>query len=82
MLDLDIILWTGGRFASHGMQQTGHGVPARAARGLLIPHAMFRQRAFVLGPAAQLAPEWRDPLTGLTLRQLHARLTRHRPLPR
>ena len=67
VLDLDIVLWSGGRFASPS---------------LTIPHAQFRSRAFVLTPAAVIAPDWRDPVTGRTLRQLHARLTRHRPLPR
>ena len=66
-LDCDIILWSGGAFH----------VPA-----LVIPHPLFRQRAFVLGPAAAIAPGWRDPITGLTMRQLHARLTGHRPVPR
>ena len=65
-LDLDIVLWSGGLYASPD---------------LAIPHPLFRQRAFVTGPAAVIAPGWRDPLTGLTLRQLHARLTRPRPLP-
>jgi 2-amino-4-hydroxy-6-hydroxymethyldihydropteridine diphosphokinase len=53
-----------------------------AAPALTIPHAAFRTRAFVLGPAAAIAPGWRDPLTGLTVRQLAARLTTHRALPR
>jgi len=66
VLDLDIVLWNGGRFAS----------PA-----LTIPHAAFRTRGFVLEPAAAIAPRWRDPLTGLTLRQLRARLTARRALP-
>jgi len=67
VLDLDLVLWSGGPYAS----------PA-----LTIPHPLFRERLFVLGPAAAIAPDWRDPLTGLTLRQLHARLTGPRPLPR
>ncbi len=67
VLDLDIVLWSGGIVAKPALQ---------------IPHPAFRQRAFVLGPAAQIAPGWRDPLTGLTLAQLHARLTRPRRLPR
>ena len=67
VLDLDIILWSGGRWRS---------------RNLTVPHPAFRQRAFVLRPAAHLAPQWRDPVTGLTLKQLHTRLTRRRPLPR
>jgi 2-amino-4-hydroxy-6-hydroxymethyldihydropteridine diphosphokinase len=66
VLDLDVVLWGGGAYA---------------ADGLTIPHPQFRERGFVLQPAAAIAPDWRDPLTGLTLRQLRARLTRPRPLP-
>jgi len=61
VLDLDIALWSGGAWSSPD---------------LTVPHAAFRNRDFVLGPAAALAPRWRDPLTGLSLRQLKARLTR------
>lgn len=43
---------------------------------LTVPHPRFRERPFVLGPLAQLAPRWRDPVTGHTM----ARLWRgHRP---
>ena len=63
VLDLDVILWSGGPFA----------VP-----GLTIPHPLFSARDFVLAPAVCIAPDWRDPVTGLTVRQLHARLTRPR----
>ena len=66
-LDLDIILWSGGIWVSEG---------------LTIPHREYRHRDFVLGPAAAIARDWRDPAIGLSLRQLHARLTGHRPLPR
>ncbi|MFA9200332.1 MAG: 2-amino-4-hydroxy-6-hydroxymethyldihydropteridine diphosphokinase [Cypionkella sp.] len=65
-LDLDLVLWSGGAWAS--------------AR-LTVPHPQFRHRAFVLAPAAAIAPAWRDPLSGLTVRQLLARLTRPSPLP-
>lgn len=67
VLDLDIVLWSGGAWSSPG---------------LTIPHPAFRERAFVLGPAAAIAPHWRDPLTGLTIKQLQARLTRRCRLPR
>lgn len=67
VIDLDVVLWSGGVVAEPG---------------LAVPHPLFRSRDFVLGPAAAIAPAWRDPLTGLTLAQLHARLTRRRPLPR
>ena len=67
VLDLDVILWSGGPWAS----------PA-----LTIPHPLFRTRAFVLDPALAVAPDWRDPLTGATVRQLHARLTAPRAMPK
>ena len=67
VLDCDIILWSGG---------------ALVQPGLSIPHPLFRERQFVLAPAARIAPDWRDPITGLTVRRLHARLTGNRPLPR
>ena len=67
VIDLDIILWSEGAYA---------------APGLTIPHPAYRTRDFVLGPLLALAPDWRDPIGGLTVRQLHKRLTRRRPLPR
>ena len=67
VLDLDIVLWGGGAYH---------------APDLTIPHPLFRERAFVLRPAARIAPDWRDPITGLTIRQLTARLTAPRPLSR
>lgn len=66
-IDLDIVLWSGGCWAS----------PT-----LTIPHPAFRTRRFVLDPLVRLAPAWRDPVSNLTVRQLHARLTRRRPVPR
>jgi len=67
VLDLDIILWSGGSYGSPH---------------LIIPHIALRGRAFVLGPAAAIAGNWRDPVSGLTIKQLHTRLTRPRPTPR
>jgi 2-amino-4-hydroxy-6-hydroxymethyldihydropteridine diphosphokinase len=67
VLDLDVVLWSGGRYTSPR---------------LIIPHPLFRERAFVLRPALAIAPTWRDPLTGATVRQLHARLTAPRALPK
>lgn len=66
-LDLDIVLWNGGSWTS---------------AALTIPHREFRRRSFVLEPASAIAPRWRDPLTGLTLSRLRARLTRPRTLLR
>lgn len=65
VIDLDIILWSGGAFA---------------APGLVIPHVAFREREFVLGPMLAIAGGWRDPLTGRSVRQLRARLRRRAPV--
>lgn len=66
-LDIDIVVW------SEGIWRDDR---------LTIPHPAFRDRDFVLGPAAAIAPSWRDPVSGLTLRHLHARLTRKATLRR
>ena len=68
VLDLDILLWSGGAFACSD--------PA-----LTIPHPLMRERAFVLGPATEIAGDWRDPLTGRTITQLHARNRRPKKRP-
>jgi 2-amino-4-hydroxy-6-hydroxymethyldihydropteridine diphosphokinase len=65
VLDLDIVLWSGGAWAS---------------RRLTVPHPAFRKRHFVLDPACRIAPGWRDPLSGLSVRQLLAQLKRKVPL--
>jgi len=44
VLDLDIVLWSGGDFR---------------AQGLTIPHAHLADRSFVLQPLAAIAPGWR-----------------------
>ena len=61
VLDLDIVLWSEG---------------AWAAGGLVVPHPEFRRRRFVLEPLAEIAPLWRDPITGANVRQLLHRLGR------
>jgi 2-amino-4-hydroxy-6-hydroxymethyldihydropteridine diphosphokinase len=38
--------------------------------GLQVPHPRFRERLFVLLPAAQIASTLRDPVTGLTMTEL------------
>jgi len=59
VLDLDLILWSGGRFRS---------------RRLAIPHPQLKERSFVLGPLAGIAPGWR--IGALSVRHLEARLAR------
>jgi len=47
--------------------------------GLVVPHPRFRERRFVLEPLAEVAPDWRDPVTGLSVRELLSRLLAPRP---
>ncbi|MEZ5318501.1 MAG: 2-amino-4-hydroxy-6-hydroxymethyldihydropteridine diphosphokinase [Vicinamibacterales bacterium] len=58
-LDLDLILF---------------GDQILRAPELELPHPRFRERAFVLGPLAELAPDWVDPVTGKTVAELRAAL--------
>lgn len=58
VIDLDIILWRGGSWSDGA---------------LTVPHRAFRTRRFVLDPLAAIAPGWRDPVTGLSMRQLRHR---------
>jgi 2-amino-4-hydroxy-6-hydroxymethyldihydropteridine diphosphokinase len=44
--------------------------------GLKVPHPRFRERVFVLGPLAEIAPTLRDPVSGRTVRELLTRLQR------
>ena len=62
VLDLDLVAWDGGRFAS---------------RRLTIPHPRLKERGFVLGPLAAIAPGWRIE-DGLTIRHLASRLGKRR----
>ena len=54
-LDLDLILY-GGEVLNE--------------RGLAVPHPRFRERAFVLAPLAEIAPEMLDPVTGKSVAEL------------
>lgn len=44
--------------------------------GLHVPHPRFRERFFVLGPLAEVAPDLSDPVTGLKISELLRALLR------
>ena len=63
VLDLDIALWSGGKFRS---------------RGLTIPHPALGKRSFVVQPLSAIAPGWRVT-GALASRHLAHRLARRAP---
>lgn len=64
VLDLDIILWSQGSWADDR---------------LVIPHHLWTRRHFVIDPLCEIAAQWRDPISRLSVRQHKARLDRKRP---
>ena len=60
VLDLDLI--------AHGRTVIDH-------IGLALPHPRATERLFVMGPIAEIAPDWRHPASGETARALAARAT-------
>lgn len=42
---------------------------------LVLPHPRAHERGFVMGPLAEIAPQWRHPVLGLSARELYARVT-------
>jgi 2-amino-4-hydroxy-6-hydroxymethyldihydropteridine diphosphokinase len=68
VLDLDILLWSKGRWQSRNPP-------------LAIPHPGLAERRFVLDPLVEIAPQWKIPGTFRTVTQMRTRLTAPRPLP-
>jgi 2-amino-4-hydroxy-6-hydroxymethyldihydropteridine diphosphokinase len=69
VVDIDILFYGD---AVIGWQ---NGEPQRDA-GLVVPHPRLHERAFVLVPLCELAPELRHPVLGLTISELQAKVGR------
>jgi 2-amino-4-hydroxy-6-hydroxymethyldihydropteridine diphosphokinase len=65
-LDIDI-LDLGGR-------RLNWPAPGRKRGGLVLPHPLLHQRAFVLVPLLEVAPHWSHPVLAVRVRTLLARL--------
>ena len=52
-----------------------HGRTVLDGSDLILPHPRAAERLFVMGPLAEIAPEWRHPVLGETARALAARAT-------
>lgn len=52
-----------------------HGREVRDAPELVLPHPRAHERRFVMGPLAEIAPEWRHPVSGRTAAALAAEAT-------
>ena len=63
VLDLDLVLWSGGKWRSRRLQ---------------VPHPELERRSFVIQPLAAIAPSWRVR-QGLTSRHFACRLARRIP---
>ncbi len=78
-LDLDLLAMGDSVVPDAAVQQHWRDLPAAdqlqlAPDGLILPHPRIQDRAFVLIPLADVAPDWRHPLLGLSVTQMIERI--------
>lgn len=74
-LDLDMLALEGQVIPNVATVQDWIELPierqmTEAPSEMLLPHPRLQDRAFVLIPFAEIAPEWRHPILGVTVREM------------
>lgn len=77
--DIDLIAWDdviapGLPELSRLMALGANAIDEPAPSDLILPHPRMHERAFVLAPMAEVAPDWRHPVLGLTTEEMLAKL--------
>lgn len=80
ILDLDLIGWGNRVLPDRDTVQRWMDLPLEkqadvAPDHLILPHPRMQDRAFVLVPLMDVAPDWIHPVTGLSVRQMHNALS-------
>lgn len=72
IIDLDIIAYDEEVLPSKDQwaAQSGSVVPGEIDAGIMVPHPRMQDRLFVLRPLADIAPQWRHPVSGRAVEAL------------
>ncbi|MGI9368697.1 MAG: 2-amino-4-hydroxy-6-hydroxymethyldihydropteridine diphosphokinase [Ruegeria sp.] len=78
-LDLDLVCWNDAVSPDLEVYEQWLNLPpekqiSATPTELILPHPRLQDRAFVLVPMADVAPDWRHPVLGLTVTQMLANL--------